>query len=92
MTTATRRPAGVHGSQSGLRDAMPTTAAIIDDLRSAFGADEINAAIRDGMQGGERFYACEAGLEIGRRVELGGYVLSGSDMVLQLPERKKVAR
>lgn len=89
-TPATRKAADGAGSQSGLRDVMPATAAIIDDLRSAFGTDEIHAAIRDGMQGGERFYASEAGRVIGRPVSLDGrHVVGGKAMVLPLALARK---
>lgn len=83
--TAIRPAAGVAGSQSGLRNVMPATAAIIDDLRAAFGTDEINAAIRDGMGGGDRFFASEAGRVIGKPVSLEGrHVVGGEAMVLPL--------
>lgn len=49
-----------------LRQAMPATAAFIDDLREAFGADQINAAIKKGMAGiPGHFHAREAGHEAG---------------------------
>lgn len=38
-----------------MRVAMPTVAAFIDDLREAFGAEMINAAIRAGMDGQQTF-------------------------------------
>ena len=45
---------------------MPHTAAWIDDLRAAFGADAINATIRLGMQGNPGcFYASENGHQVG---------------------------
>lgn len=50
-----------------LRSEMPVTAAWIDALRDAFGADGINAQIRRGMRGEPVFYAKEGGREIGRR-------------------------
>lgn len=48
-----------------LRQSMPTVAAFIDDLREAFGADMINAAIRTGMDGQGTFRASENGNEVG---------------------------
>lgn len=49
-----------------LRTAMPETAALIDALREAFGAEGINASIRKGMQGVPGwFYVCEGGHEVG---------------------------
>lgn len=50
-----------------LRQSMPETAAFIDAMRDAFGADMINAAIRAGIDGQPTFYACENGQEIGTR-------------------------
>jgi hypothetical protein len=35
-----------------MREAMPTIAAFIDDMRATFGASIINAAVRDGRQWG----------------------------------------
>ena len=49
------------------RTDMPTVAAWIDDLRQAFGADEINVAIRQGQAGEPAFYAIENGHEIGTK-------------------------
>lgn len=43
-----------------LRDEMPGTAAAIDDLRAAFGADVVDTAIRKGMNGEAGFFAQEA--------------------------------
>ena len=49
-----------------LRDQMPRTAAFIDDLRAAFGAEAIDAAIRAGIKGEPgRFHATEAGQSVG---------------------------
>lgn len=50
---------------SSHRELMPTCAAWLDDLRSAFGAECINASIRAGMAGDATFYASEAGHELG---------------------------
>ena len=47
-----------------MREAMPTVAAFIDDLRSAFGAEEVNRWIGQGMRTG-RFYAAEGDAVIG---------------------------
>ena len=55
----------MNAPQKPLRQAMPETAAFIDALREAFGADTINDAIRAGMQGGSDFHAIENGHEIG---------------------------
>ncbi|MCE2660751.1 MAG: hypothetical protein LW854_21310 [Rubrivivax sp.] len=49
-----------------LRHEMPHTAAFIDELRAAFGAEGIDAAIRAGLKGEpDRFHATEAGREVG---------------------------
>lgn len=50
-----------------LRQSMPTVAAWIDNLREAFGASEIEPAIRAGIDGQPTFYARENGIEIGTR-------------------------
>lgn len=44
---------------------MPGTAAFIDAMREAFGADMINDQIRKGMKGEPTFYASENGHELG---------------------------
>jgi len=51
----------------GLRGDMPLIAAFIDDMREAFGRDKIDSAIRNGMRGGDLFFASENGITIGRR-------------------------
>jgi len=48
-----------------LRAEMPTVAAWIDQLREAFGADQINPSIKAGIQGQPTFWAKENGLEAG---------------------------
>lgn len=48
-----------------MREAMPTVAAWIDELRDAFGRDQIDPSIRNGMAGSSDFYARENGQEIG---------------------------
>ena len=44
---------------------MPATAAFIDSLREAFGADMINGQIRKGINGEPTFYASENGHMLG---------------------------
>jgi hypothetical protein len=52
--------------QPSMREAMPTVTAFIDELRSVFGADGINAAIRRGMAGERnQFHAVENCHELG---------------------------
>lgn len=49
-----------------MRLAMPTVAGWIDELREAFGADQVEPSIAEGMRGEpNRFWAREAGLEVG---------------------------
>jgi len=50
-----------------LRAAMPLVSAFIDDLRSAFGTQGIDAAIKSGLQGLPTFHAREGGQEVGTR-------------------------
>lgn len=69
-----------------MREAMPTVAAWIDELREAFGADVINPAIRNGVAGGTHFYAEEGGQTIGCDAIPGRHVVSAADMVLAKPE------
>lgn len=66
-----------------LRAEMPTTAAWIDSLRAAFGADQINPSIKSGMKGGSAFYASENGHELGRMPQQTGQkTICLTDMVL----------
>ena len=51
--------------KKSMRTEMPNTAAFIDALRDAFGADMINDQIRKGMRGEPTFYANENGHELG---------------------------
>lgn len=52
-------------SKKSMRTEMPGTAAFIDAMREAFGADMINDQIRKGMKGEPTFYASENGHELG---------------------------
>jgi hypothetical protein len=56
-----------------LRTEMPTVAGWIDDLRAAFGAEQINAAIRAGLDGQPTFWASENGRAVGTK-SLGVWV------------------
>jgi hypothetical protein len=67
-----------------LRLAMPTTAAWIDSLRAAFGADQIDPSIKSGMKGGSAFYASENGHVLGKQDARPG--ISLADMVLSHTE------
>lgn len=59
-----------------LRAEMPTVAGWIDDLRAAFGAETINAAIRAGMNGQPTFYAEENGRAVGTKSQGMGVTLA----------------
>ncbi len=72
-----------------LRDSMPTVAAWIDELRDAFGADGINAAIRAGLRGADSFYAEEAGQQIGNPAMPGSVSLGADQLVLQPAEKRE---
>lgn len=48
-----------------MRDRMPQVTEWIDDLRAAFGRDQIDGVIREGMRGRKCFWASENGNEIG---------------------------
>lgn len=61
-----------------MRQAMPTVTAWIDDLRAAFGAEMIDAAIRAGIDGQPTFYAAENGIEIGTRTKPGSAEAAGT--------------
>lgn len=73
-------------AEKPLRHAMPTVAAWIDDLRAAFGAEGINAAIRNGVHGGTHFYAHENGQCIGSEGAPTGVAICTDRMVLQKPQ------
>lgn len=51
--------------ESGMRREMPDTAAFVDAMRAAFGADAIDASIRAGIKGETTFWAAEAGRTVG---------------------------
>lgn len=50
------------------RDAMPSTAAFLEQMKEAFGADDIEAAIKAAKDGQPTFYARENGIEYGTRM------------------------
>lgn len=78
-----------------LRQAMPITAAFIDDLRAVFGADEINTAIKKGHAGlPGHFHATEAGHEAGTPFPAGhGWVkLTDMDVATPAPPVRKDGR
>jgi hypothetical protein len=69
-----------------LRQTMPGVAAFIDELREAFGADAINAAIRAGLDRQPTFWAQEGGHEVGTRFDDSGCtIVNGTQIVISLP-------
>ena len=66
-----------------LREAMPQTAAFIDELRAAFGREAIDGQIRKGMQGLPCFWASENGIEIGTRAKDAGQAFSVAELVIE---------
>lgn len=74
-----------------LREEMPLVTAFIDDLRAAFGAEQINASIKAGVNGAGTFWACENGREIGSKGQPGGFVLTADQLYL-CPKEKKDAK
>jgi hypothetical protein len=62
-----------------LRQEMPWTAGIIDDLRQAMGTDAIDGQIRKGMKGQPTFWASEKGHEIGTRNPAARSLVSWDD-------------
>lgn len=57
--------------KGSMREEMPETARFIDALRDAFGADQVDPSIRAGMRGQPRFFAREAGRQVGCEATLG---------------------
>ncbi len=50
-----------------LRETMPETAAFIDACREAFGAAQVNASIKAGIEGQPTFWASENGITVGTK-------------------------
>lgn len=75
------------------RQAMPTVAKFIDDLREAFGKADIDAVIRAGLkpdcEASLRFFAAEGGQQFGRRYVPGFEV---SPVLPSGPIEKRVRR
>jgi hypothetical protein len=59
-----------------LRETMPLCAGFIDAMRDAFGAAEINASIKAGIEGQPTFYASENGAAVGTKDTRTGLLLS----------------
>jgi hypothetical protein len=73
---------------ANMRAQMPKVAAWIDDLRAAFGADDINAALRHKIPGQPCFHAREAGHSVGTPYPERGTEISAAQMVIQRPDPK----
>jgi hypothetical protein len=73
---------------ANMRSQMPKVAAWIDDLRAAFGADDINAALRFKLHGQPCFHASEAGHSVGAPYQERGTEISAADMVILRPDPK----
>ncbi|MEW6314644.1 MAG: hypothetical protein AB1513_11495 [Pseudomonadota bacterium] len=71
-----------------LRESMPQCAAFIDELREAFGEEEINAQIRMGMLGARTFHAAENGIEIGTRFVDPVEQVTADKMVIRIQEKE----
>jgi hypothetical protein len=76
------------GSANGyMREAMPVVSAWIDDLRAAFGQQDVTQWIRQGLA--ERtFHAVENGHEIGELVAGTENAISLVEIVIKAPEPK----
>jgi len=62
-------------NKGGMREVMPVTAAWIDRMRTAFGAEHIDGQIRKGMKGEATFWASENGHEVGTKGREGWKVI-----------------
>lgn len=71
---------------ANLRTAMPKVTTWIDDLRAAFGADDINGVIKAGMGGLPGFHASEAGYSVGTPAVQRGTEISAAQMVILVPK------
>ena len=65
---------------------MPSVTAWIDELRAAFGADDINGVIKAGVSGLPGFHANEAGHQVGTRLVQRGTEISAAQMVILVPK------
>lgn len=80
-------------SRGSMRDAMPTVAAWIDDLRDAFGAElidgQIRKAIRDGLP---TFHAVENGHEVGVQAPQVRGITADKLVLISSEERSRADR
>lgn len=70
-----------------MREAMPVVSAWIDDLRLAFGRDDVTRWVREGLADGT-FYAAENGHEIGVLAPAPENAISLAEMVIAAPQPK----
>jgi len=56
-------------AKGSMREQMPTVAALIDELRAAFGKDSIDGQVRKGMNGQPMFWASENGHTVGTKAK-----------------------
>ena len=84
METVETQP--VSAKPKNMRAAMPEVTAWIDGLRDAFGADDINAAIKAGMSGVPGFCAREAGHAVGTPPSQRGTDISADQLVIRRPK------
>lgn len=70
---------------------MPTVAGWIDDLRLAFGNQDVTSWVREGIACGT-FHATEAGHEIGKPIAGMENAVSVAQMVLEPAPEPKVVR
>lgn len=62
-------------NKGSMREEMPVTAAWIDRMREAFGAEHIDGQIRKGMKGEPVFWASENGHTVGTKGSEGWRVI-----------------
>ncbi|MBK5915136.1 hypothetical protein [Rhodocyclus purpureus] len=70
-----------------LRKLMPETAEFIDAARAAFGAADVDAALRAGVSGQPAFWAGEAGNEVGTRSPVPALSVSGSALFVHVQRK-----
>lgn len=70
-----------------MRTKMPVCAAFVDDLREAFGVEEINSVIKRGLRSDcepkHRVYFSEAGHVLGQSLPESGRVFSAAQLVIR---------
>ena len=70
---------------------MPKVAGWIDDLRLAFGSQDVTSWMREGISTGT-FHACENGHEIGQPIAGMDNAVSADKIVLEAGQAPKGAR